>query len=76
MYTEFKTGDCVRLKHTDLQMMVKAIAGNTPAHVTADCRSYECVWYENAMLQMAVFTEDVLDWLAPYHDVLHFANYE
>lgn len=69
---EFKPGDAVKSKISNQQMMVKSVAEK----LNAGTKSYECVWYDNAKLQRAFFTEDLLEWLAPDHDILHFANYE
>lgn len=68
MINQFKPGDAVKLKLNDQNMMVISVADKM--------KGYECAWYVNSKLQRAIFSEDVLEWLAPYHDMLHFANYE
>jgi len=72
---QFKPGDTVKLKISNQQMTVRSVSeiiDKRPSKI----KSYECVWYDNAKLQRAFYTEDVLEWLAPDHDILHFANYE
>jgi len=73
----FKPGDAVKLKINNLNMMIMGIA-NIPSEQEAIAikERYECAWYDNAKLQKAIFSKDLLEWLAPNHDVLHFGNYE
>lgn len=71
----FKPGDAVKLKMNDQNMMIVSVTNNADEK-NSEINNYECVWYLNSKLQRAVFSEDVLEWLAPDHDVLHFANYE
>ena len=72
---QFKPGDTVKSKLNDQQMTVRSVS-EIPDKRLSKIKNYECVWYINAKLQRAFFTEDVLEWLAPDHDILHFANYE
>lgn len=76
MINQFKPGDSVKLKVNDQYMRVVSLAGKMNEKGNCKMNSYECVWYVNSKLQRAVFSEDVLEWLAPDHDFLHFANYE
>lgn len=77
MNNPFRPGDAVKLKFNDLQMMIRGIANlPTDQESIATKERYECVWYDNAKLHQAIFSKDLLEWLAPHHDTLHFANYE
>jgi len=76
MVTDFKAGDAVKLKLNNQQMMVRSVVEQVNSNARAEVKSYECIWYDNAKLQCAFFTEDLLEWLAPDYDILHFANYE
>ena len=77
MNNQFKPGDAVKLKVSNVQMMVRGIA-----HIPSEQESvaakerYECVWYDDKKLQRGIFSKDLLEWLAPNYDILHFANYE
>jgi uncharacterized protein YodC (DUF2158 family) len=77
MNNQFKPGDAVKLKISNMQMMIRGIA-NIPSEQESIAikERYECVWYDNAKLQRAIFSKELLEWLAPNYDVLHFGNYE
>lgn len=72
---QFKPGDTVKLKINNQSMTVRSVSEIIDERLSK-IKNYECVWYVNTKLQRAFFTEDVLEWIAPNHDILHFANYE
>ncbi len=77
MANELKAGDLVKLKESNQKMTVKSIATQPSSQGTALINdNYECVWYNGTKQQKAVFHKDALEWLTPYYDTLHFANYE
>jgi len=77
MANEFKIGDLVKLKISSQQMTIKGFATKPSANGTVLIKDrYECVWYDGEKKQKAVFHQDALEWLAPYHDSMHFGNYE
>lgn len=73
----FKPGDAVKLKLSNLTMMIKGTASIPSEYAEiAQKERYECVWFDNRHLQKAIFSKELLELLAPHYDVLHFANYE
>jgi len=77
MATQFKTGDLVRLKSSNIKMMVKGFAtkpSSKGAIIIED--RYLCVWHNGGKEQRAVFHKDALELYPPFHDTMHFANYE
>jgi uncharacterized protein YodC (DUF2158 family) len=77
MTNQFKAGDLVKLKISNQQMTVKGFATKPSSEGIILIKDrYECVWYDGAKHQRAVFHADALDRLAPYYDKMHFANYE
>ena len=74
---QFKAGDLVKLKMNHQQMTVKGFAKQPSSQGTILIQDrYECIWFDGKNHQKAIFHQDVLEWMAPYHDTLHFANYE
>lgn len=76
MANKLKAGDIVKLKGSNQKMTVKGIATPSLPETELINDNYECVWYNGTKQQKAVFHKDTLDWLTPYYDTLHFANYE
>jgi len=77
MTNRFKPGDLVKLKMSNQEMIVKGIAKKPSSNGTILIQDrYECVWFDGVHHQKAVFHVDALELLAPYHDTLHFGNYE
>ncbi|HXL56028.1 MAG TPA: DUF2158 domain-containing protein [Chitinophagaceae bacterium] len=77
MTIQFKAGDLVKLKISHQHMTIKGFATQPSSQGTILIKDrFECVWYDGMKQQKAVFHKDALEWLAPYHDTLHFANYE
>lgn len=48
----------------------------TPVNKDFKQDKFECIWFDGAQLQEEIFHKDSLEWVAPYYDTLHFANYE
>jgi uncharacterized protein YodC (DUF2158 family) len=77
MINQFKIGDLVKLKISNQQMTIRAFATKPSSEGILLIKDrFECVWYDGRKQQKAVFHQDALEWLAPYHDTMHFANYE
>jgi uncharacterized protein YodC (DUF2158 family) len=77
MVNQFKIGDLVKLKISNQQMTIKGFATKPSSQGTVLIKDrYECIWYDGVKQQKAVFHQDALERLAPYHDTMHFGNYE
>ncbi len=72
-----KFGDLVKLKISSQQMTIKGFATKPSSQGIVLIKDrFECVWYDGSKQQKAVFHQDALERLAPYHDTMHFGNYE
>jgi uncharacterized protein YodC (DUF2158 family) len=77
MITQFKEGDLVKLKINHQQMTIKGFAKQPSSQGTIVMHDrYECVWFDGKNHQKAIFHHEALEWIPPFHDTLHFANYE
>jgi len=75
MATQFKTGDLVRLKSSNIKMMVKGFAtkpSSKGAIIIED--RYLCVWHNGGKEQRAVFHKDALELYLPSQTMNKFSG--
>jgi uncharacterized protein YodC (DUF2158 family) len=74
MATQFKTGDLVKLKTSNIKMTVKGFATKPSSSgvMTIEDR-YICAWYDGEKEQRAVFHKDALDLCTPSNAMNKFS---